>query len=202
MRVQRTRPVAAPRHKILGLDLSLVSTGVAYRHQGQEVVERVQTGKMRGALRLYFIRNAIRRIVRDNGITKAVVEGYALGGKGKVFNIGELGGVVLLQLWEMGIEVRVVPPSNLKKASTGKGNADKPAMLSHAQRLFDVTITQDDEIDGFFLLMFGEALEWGTGPAEFVNRVKQNESATEVRPGKVELAVQSIARERSVKVES
>lgn len=190
MRIHRRRPVApAPAERFLGLDLSLSSTGAAYRVRGTPTTERVRGDKLRGAPRLSFIRNAIRRIVQAQGITHVVLEGYAMNAKGKVFNIGELGGVILLLLWELGVEVRVVPPSNLKLAATGKGShpgQKKLPMKAAAEDLFGCTLTQDDEIDAFLLLMMGEAIHHGTGPAEFVMRSKKQIEKTEVRPGRVQ----------------
>jgi hypothetical protein len=57
-----------------------------------------------------------------------LIEGYAFGAKGQVFNIGECGGVLKHKLWSMGVEFDVVPPTVLKKFATGKGNSDKKAM--------------------------------------------------------------------------
>lgn len=190
MRILRRRtPSPAPTERILGLDLSLQSTGAAYRRQGRPVTERIRGDKMRDAHRLFFIRNAVRRIVQDNEITHAVLEGYAMQGKGKVFNIGELGGVILLLLWELGVTVRVVPPTNLKLAATGKGShpgKGKTPMIEAAQNLFGAAVVQNDEADAYLLLMMGEAINHGTGPTEFVARSKKQIEKTVLRPGRVQ----------------
>lgn len=194
MRIARTRvakPVE-PEEVIMGLDASLTSTGVCYRAGAEELVLTLKT-KDKGPLRLRFLRNAVRQLVQEQGVTLVIYEGYSMRSKGKVFNIGELGGVLQVELWEQGVDVLVVPPTTLKQAATGKGNADKPAMLAAAQETFGVTITQDDEVDAFWLMMFGEALRFGTGPSQFVKRVKAAEAKVILQPGR-KIRVQSIAR--------
>lgn len=67
-------------------------------------------------------------IIFVNGVTKAVVEGYAFGAVGRVFNIAENGGYLKQRLWLCGIEQEVVAPTVVKKFATGKGNASKELM--------------------------------------------------------------------------
>lgn len=61
---------------------------------------------------------------------KVAVEDYAYGAKGKVFEIGENTGILKHKLWSAGIDFSVVPPTVVKKTATGKGNADKSAMMA------------------------------------------------------------------------
>ena len=56
------------------------------------------------------------------------MEDYAYNAQGKVFHIGENGGVLKNKLWNAGYRVNVVPPTVVKKLATGRGNADKLAM--------------------------------------------------------------------------
>jgi len=56
------------------------------------------------------------------------LEGYAMGAKGQVFNIGENTGILKYKLREENWPVEVYAPSAIKKFATGKGNANKEKM--------------------------------------------------------------------------
>lgn len=124
---------------IIGLDLSLCETGVVVlklnKHREDEVIyERVikpvkEYGKF--TLRLWSIEKDIVDLAKKYPVDKCLIgiEGYAMGGKGRVFQIGELGGVIRLALMRLGYNFIVIPPSNIKQFVTGKGNADKKAVI-------------------------------------------------------------------------
>lgn len=59
------------------------------------------------------------------------LEGYSYGSKGKVFHIAENTGILKHKLYMNGIGFTEVPPSNIKKWATGKGNANKELMEKH-----------------------------------------------------------------------
>lgn len=59
---------------------------------------------------------------------RVLIEGYAMGAKGRVFHIGENTGLLKHKLWRAGIEFVVAAPSLIKKHATGKGNSNKEAM--------------------------------------------------------------------------
>lgn len=58
------------------------------------------------------------------------IEDYAFAAKGKVFNIGENTGIFKYRLWESKIEYKTVPPTQVKKFGTGRGNAKKEDMYA------------------------------------------------------------------------
>jgi Holliday junction resolvasome RuvABC endonuclease subunit len=62
------------------------------------------------------------------GIEQACIEGYAMGAKGKIFNIAENTGVLKYKLYQNQIPLEISPPSQIKKMATGKGNATKDEM--------------------------------------------------------------------------
>ena len=59
---------------------------------------------------------------------KVVIEGYAMGAKGKVFHIAENAGLLKHKLWKHRIDFDSPAPTTVKKFATGKGNANKEAM--------------------------------------------------------------------------
>lgn len=68
----------------------------------------------------------IGEILKDAPHLIVQMEGYSMGSKGKVFHIAENTEVLKWRLWrEMGINIEVPSPNEVKKSATGKGNADK-----------------------------------------------------------------------------
>ena len=56
------------------------------------------------------------------------LEGYAMGAKGQVFQIGENTGILKSMLWNNNYEIDVPAPTSIKKFATGKGTAKKEMM--------------------------------------------------------------------------
>lgn len=154
--------------RVVGVDLSLTATGYA-DERGSGVI-RV---KVRGPERLAEIRDELmRRIGRftpalpdepedggwaPGGRPLVVLEGYSYASKGRsVVDIGELGGVIRLLLWEEAIPYIEVPPAVLKKFATGRGNAGKPEMLDAAIRHWAYEDSPDDNaVDAYLLRLMG-----------------------------------------------
>ena len=59
---------------------------------------------------------------------KVMIEGYAMGAKGQVFNIAENTGIMKYRLFQSGITLSIISPKSVKKFATGSGNSDKQAM--------------------------------------------------------------------------
>lgn len=115
---------------VVGLDLSLSATGVA---QANGCTILAPPGKLVGVGRLAWFRDSIGYLA-STGPDLVVVEGYSFGTTHNAHHAGELGGVVLLALFDAGVPVAVVAPSCLKKFATNAGNAKKDAVLVAAVR--------------------------------------------------------------------
>jgi len=142
---------------IVGLDLSLTSTGVAL----DGGTFRIRP-KNKGVERLRLIRGELQSFLADMDavecIDLVVIEGYSFGSRGRaVFNIGELGGVVRVMLHEESYDFVEVPPTSLKKFATGKGNAPKDAVLASAIRA-GFRGDNNDEADAWWLWKMGYAI--------------------------------------------
>ena len=133
--------------RILALDLSLTATGWCL--DGETGLIKPKT---RGMERLDNILTDVLDTWRDRQPDVVVIEGYSFGSQGRsVYQIGELGGVVRREFWRRRIPFIEVPPSTLKKYTTGKGNANKDAMLAAAIRRFGFAGVSNDEADAFLL---------------------------------------------------
>lgn len=145
---------------VLGLDISLTSTGFAYRHpRDEEIHTGVIKPSMKGVARLIFIRRAIEMIIMEHGTTHVVIEGYSMGRfqMQRAHSTGEIGGALKVMFWEKRIPILIVSPKGLKKFATGNGNSTKPQVQGHIMTRWHYRIDQEDEADAFVLLKAGEA---------------------------------------------
>lgn len=72
---------------------------------------------------IFFLKHLL-----DHNIKTVNLEGYAMGAKGKVFNIAEHTGLLKYLLWKHDIDVNIIEPTKVKKFATGKGKANKILM--------------------------------------------------------------------------
>jgi Holliday junction resolvasome RuvABC endonuclease subunit len=112
--------------EIVGLDLSLTSTGIALPHATEAL-----SPKQMGVERLIWIRDQIiEKLAVLNG-PAVCLEGYSFGSRNsQAHAAGELGGVVRCALWENGFPFVEIPPTCRAKFATGRGNASKSEVVS------------------------------------------------------------------------
>lgn len=115
---------------VIGLDLSLSSTGIAYPSPTDWETDSYQP-KSSGMQRLSDIRGWLDDHLSSFREIVVVVEGYSFSSRNaQAHALGELGGVVRLHLWDSGIPYVDVPPTSRAKFATGKGNAAKSEVVS------------------------------------------------------------------------
>ncbi len=155
---------------VLGIDPSLSSLGYSYRHEGVLYTGNLDPKKLTGPNRLAFMRARLSELLDFVQPRYVCYEDYAYGAPQGAHQLGELGGVLRLLLWERGIDVFYVSPLGLKKAIVGKGNADrgknnrhKPEMRAALLAKFGYDLEQNDEADAFGLMVLGE-IRFGVGP--------------------------------------
>jgi len=149
-----------PVVNLIGIDASLTSTGLAYYKGDYISAYCIGDPSLLGIPRLKFIRDAVENALCRFRPDVVVLEGYALGFRGKsntIFGIGELGGVLQLLILERGIDILLVPPTSLKLFITGKGNADKKSMMKCVGEITGSVFTTSDQYDAAGLLLMGEA---------------------------------------------
>jgi Holliday junction resolvasome RuvABC endonuclease subunit len=140
--------------RILGLDLSLTSTGWATNGKTGSIAVKTKESQ-----RLYDIRKEVNRIIVENQATSVVIEGYAFAARNsQSHKIGELGGVIRLTLLELGIPHVDVPPTCRAKFATGRGNAAKTEVISAVSARTGIVWSgkgADDEVDAWLLEEMG-----------------------------------------------
>ena len=141
----------------IGIDLSLNSTGVCILTDHAEC-HRIQPKGLRGFERVHYILTHLLPLLPRPGFDdyRLAIEGYSFGSRGRaVFDIAECGGIVRWELAQHGYEWQEVPPAALKKWATGRGNADKGAMLACGIRKYGYEGSDHNEADALMLA------EWG-----------------------------------------
>jgi Holliday junction resolvasome RuvABC endonuclease subunit len=158
---------------ILAVDPSLTGTGWAWRDEHMVLhVGSIVQKEGRGMKRLDLIMDILTKQAKLAEITMLVIEGYAMGipsKGGRVFDLGELGGIIKYLMWRAGMDILVVPPNNLKLFMLGRyktirtdaagkkrkirvKDLVKQAAEKHAGRAFAST----DQSDAYSLLLMAE----------------------------------------------
>lgn len=139
---------------IAAFDLSLTATGYALASDGIVTTGTIATVTRRGLDRLRWIRDQV--LDAAAGADLVALEGYAFARANQAHQLGELGGVVRLALYERRVVVVDVPPASLKLFATGKGNAKKEDMLGAAIRRLGYARNDHNEADALWLLRMAQ----------------------------------------------
>ena len=134
----------------LGIDQSLNATGLCRLGPDGAVQLRatVDPEKRLDGPRLVFIKQVVASLLEH--VEFAAMEGYSYDSVGRVFELGEIGGVLKVLLIERNVPYIIVPPVLLKKFATGNTSATKEQMIKAAQeRAFHPA--DDNQADAFFL---------------------------------------------------
>ena len=150
----------------LGVDQSLRSTGVFWLGEGITGWSKIETKKLRGIERLKYIKDVLLKIITNDLdgyiVQRVCIEGYAYGIRGgRVFELGELGGVLKIALTEVCCNsITAVPPTSLKKF-TGFGGAEKEDVVKFINKELGLsfTIKDNDICDAAVLSMIARELD-------------------------------------------
>lgn len=149
------------RLTVLGLDLSLTSTGCAKvvggPLGGDPWTFRIRSAKS-GWVRMDSQVTRIGQAIRECDPDLIAVEGpaYFSASQGSYWheNAG-LWWEVTSRIWKTGRPMVIVGPSVLKKFATGAGGAKKSAMVGQAIRRFGLADIGEDEADALWLAAAG-----------------------------------------------
>lgn len=135
---------------MMGLDLSLTSTGVSVNGETFAI-----KSKNRGIERLVEISDRVVNFAVNAQSVAVVMEGYSFGSKfSRAHSLGELGGVVKVALHKAGFSIVEVPPKCRAKFATGNGNSSKVDILMALKQQFPERFYDgygDDECDAWVL---------------------------------------------------
>ena len=131
--------------KIIGLDLSVVQTGVA-RIDGSTFI--VKTRDRDGDLRLCQIRNAVAAAAL--GADLAVIEDVPKTSF-STKSLAMVHGAVRSKLLDMGVPYALCLPAALKSYAVAKGSASKSQLAVAALKRTGLEFATDDECDAWWL---------------------------------------------------
>lgn len=141
---------------VLGVDQSLRGTAICVCAKGFLDIAFLPERKKKGVDRLLSIRERVFAEVEKYSIVLAVMEGYAYDSVGRVFELGELGGVLKTEFCIRGIPCISVPPASLKKFATGNGGAAKDKMIKAVAEKYGFETKNDNIADAVALAKLGE----------------------------------------------
>ena len=164
----------------LGLDLSLVDTGLVILEDGkikkQTLIKSKPVGK-KPIDELHRIRKIVEQvelIITDDLPDIAIIEGMAFMARNTtaLVQLSALNYMTRALLVDYKIPFVIVAPTSLKKFLTGSGKAKKDVMLIETFKRYGVTILDDNECDAYSLAQIGLALLGANSKATIK---KQNE---------------------------
>lgn len=145
--------------RILAFDLSTASTGVCFPDGSTDTLK--PPAKLDRAARCAWFGSAFDVIFADWCPTLVVVESPFTGSNRQTGHIlSELHGVLKDRIGRAGVVWQVVPPSTLKRAATGRGDASKEQMIARAREL-GADVANDDEADAWLLWHGAREGWWG-----------------------------------------
>jgi len=134
----------------LGIDQSYTGYAICAYYEEKYYIEVFKSDK-RGIKRLVEIQDYLYEWMGYKSILDVAMEGYAMGAMGKVFHLGELGGMTKLTLAVHNLYPLIIPPTTLKKYVTGSGTGQKNQMILHTYKKWGQTFTDDNAADAYGL---------------------------------------------------
>lgn len=160
---------------VIGLDLSLASTGVARISSAGQLTTQVVESKGKRADTLVDRHHRLtamtsRILAWDVPPSLAVIEGCVAVAGGSSLDRHALWWNVVAGLMERNVPVAVIAPSSLKKAIAGHGRADKVAVAMAISRMYPADqdqLTGNDVADAAALAHLGAVrLGWDVNALE------------------------------------
>ena len=157
----------ASQQRILGIDPSTKSGVVVVSGNGDLIDSKIITfPDARGFKRLQLIAKSFHSIVTHHNPSLIVIEGYAYGNAHTLVTLVEIGTIIRHTLFSHGLSWYDVPPSKLKKFTTGKGNAKKDEMAVHVKDRWGFTSKSNDVVDAYALAQLGRMIALQGVPKE------------------------------------
>jgi len=146
--------------RIMGLDLSLCNTGVVVLDSELKIIynETIKSKPQEdGTARIVMLGGKVLQKTQYYRQDLTVIEGPAFGMKNTncIWQLGELAGVVKQYLYLHEFKFIVIPPTQLKKFITGKGNAKKDQMMLAVYKKYGVEFADDHQCDAYALARMG-----------------------------------------------
>lgn len=170
----------------IGLDLSLTSTGVVVWERDEVLYDGLIKTDKKGLYRLHLLRESLETTLREYRPKAAAVENYSMGAggrgqvSGRVFSIGEWGGLARMVLWDHKVQTIIVPPATLKMYVALKGNASKEEIMAAVEEHYGYPPQNDDLADAYGLAVMAGAFFDGYPTPDHKKREKALQGVEQV----------------------
>lgn len=143
--------------RVVGLDLSLTSTGVATVWEDETQTWTIKSETVKGYdARRVRMESIAERILLEWTADLIVIEGPALSRNNPgTWDRAGLWWQVYTRLRLRGTPIAVCSPTTLKSWATGSGTADKKLVRSRVESLWGVKVRNTDEADALCLATMG-----------------------------------------------
>jgi len=143
---------------VIGIDQSLRATGLCINNvtEGRLTGLVLEEKKLVGAARLSSLRRRIMDTVRAYMPILIAVEGYSYDSTNRLAALGELGGIIRVELQDLQIPLIVVSPLTLKQFVTGSGAASKKKVIKFVKERYGYETDNDNIADAVGLAKFAE----------------------------------------------
>lgn len=154
--------LAAVDPLVVGIDPSMTCTALAFSTGRLTRIETKPAGKSYEARcgRYDVIADRVAvALLADGRPDLVVIEGPSYGSTGQLFDLGWLWGGIYNRLAGMDLPTAVAPPTTRMRFATGRGMANKDAVLSETIRRYpSYPINDNNTADGLVLMAMGR--EW------------------------------------------
>ena len=134
-----------PEVRVAGVDQSLTGTAICCLENKQLQLTFLPETKLTGAERLLVLRKRLFKIIDAFHPELVALEGYSYDSIGRVFELGEWGGVIKLELFIREIPLIIVPPKRLKKF-VGVKRDDKELMIAAVKQRYKFDAGTNDNL--------------------------------------------------------
>jgi Holliday junction resolvasome RuvABC endonuclease subunit len=137
----------------LGIDQSLAKTGLAFENEAGMVLACIlpPPATLKGTDRLAWLRDQYRMLVRLPKLRMIAIEGYSFGSKFQQSYLGELGGVLRMEIRDAKTPAVIASPMAVKKFLTGTGKGKKANMTKEVFKVYGLDVDDDNEADAIVL---------------------------------------------------
>lgn len=150
---------------VVGLDLSLTSTGVVVLHNDKIVEQKVVRSSPVGPLpvdeakRLNTISEQVLALVPDTAELVAIEGiGFSISKTTAIAQLAAINYITRIGLMKRGISFVIVYPTTLKKFITEKGNSQKDLVMLEIYKQYGHSLTDNNIADAFVLATIGQSL--------------------------------------------
>lgn len=142
---------------VVGIDPS-TRTGMVRLLGDSEETKIIEFAGETGQQRLSFIQKSVNSVLETWAPDLIVIEGYGYANKWSLVILVEIGTLIRQVIHHSGVPWYEVPPSVLKKLTTGNGRAKKEDMAVAVKQLWQFENTSNDVVDAYALAQIGRKI--------------------------------------------